>query len=182
MKLSIALWKVSGPSGSELLFKPGPEDTIRKVLTVRQAQKALKLSRRQIYRLIAEKQLTAYEKLLGEWLLDKKEVERLALFPASRHRIPKSFQGFFPEYFIKELNPGRDRILIFSRLMEQGGRKELRWVFKRYSKEEIVSFLSLEGARLLSPKTLNFWALYFKIIPRPLPSWRRRGWAYGAAV
>ena len=176
------VWQIQEDSGTKLLLKTTPEQPPQKVLTVSQTSRLLKRSRRQIYRYIRESRLTSYGKFLGEWLLNKEEVIRMASFPAHPHALPKSFRPMFPEYDLKDLNPGRDRVLVLSRLLEQGSRRELRWIFQRYKKREILNFLMEDGARLLSPRTLNFWQLYFGIQVQQLPHWRRQVWDYGAAV
>lgn len=182
MNIKWTVWGVEGPSGKRYLLKAGLNNPIRQVLTVSQTLAALRRSRRQIYRYIADGAITAYGKYLGDWLVDKVDVERLKDAPAQAQPLPGSFQPFFPDYSVRDLNAGRDWTTVLSRLLEQGGRKEIGWVLRRYRKREIVRFLATDGARLLSPRTLNFCALYFKTqVPR-LPTWRRHGWAYEGGV
>ena len=120
------VWQIQEDSGTKLLLKTTPEQPPQKVLTVSQTSRLLKRSQRQIYRYIRESRLTSYGKFLGEWLLNKEEVIRMASFPAHPHALPKSFRPLFPEYDLKDLNPGRDRVLVLSRLLEQG--KEVAFI------------------------------------------------------
>ncbi|MBI3554614.1 MAG: hypothetical protein HY077_19140 [Elusimicrobia bacterium] len=159
-----------------------PGRRARKVVTVGSACRALKRSRRQLYRTMKEGGLKPCGKFLGEWLLDASDVERLNLQPAKVHRLPASLNRFFPEYQGIPLNPGRDRTVVLSRLLDQGGLPELRWVFRRYRKPEIARFLVSDGARLLSPRARRFWELFFNISLPEKPWWRGGHWAQGGAV
>ncbi|MFA6317652.1 MAG: hypothetical protein WC943_09545 [Elusimicrobiota bacterium] len=163
-----------------LRLSPGPGQAERRVCTSAEAAKLLGRSGRQVYRFIKEQRVASYGKFLGEWLLDLADVERLARRPAKPQRLPSRFQTFFPEHAVADLNPGRDRHLVLSRLMESGGTREIRWLRRRYQPEELASFITEDGARLLSPRPLRFWAGFLGIPVPQGPSWRKPLWRPGA--
>ena len=144
----------------------------RRVVTVATACQCLRRTRRQVYRLMKAGRLGPLEKLLGEWLLDKAAVEALARAPLSAQPLPGRLKPLFPEYEPKALNAGKDGVLIISRVLEGGGREDVRWLLKRYSHQVIRRVLEEEGSRLLSPQSRRLWSLVFKVTPRPLAAWR----------
>ncbi|MEK7388174.1 MAG: hypothetical protein AAB036_00600 [Elusimicrobiota bacterium] len=168
MKLFLTL-RQEGSGALWLEKAPRPP---RRVATVTAACKRLRRTRRQVYRLLMAGRLGAPEKLLGEWLLDYAAIETLALKPLTTHPLPARLKHLFPEYETKELNAGKDDVLIISRVLEGGGRKDVRWLLQRYPTRDIRRVVTHEGSRLLSARSLRFWSLFFKTTPRPLASWR----------
>jgi hypothetical protein len=144
-----------------------------RVVTVATACQRLRRTRRQVYRLMKAGRLGPLEKMLGEWLLDQAAVESLARAPLSAQPLPGRLKPLFPEYEPKGLNAGRDSVLIISRVLESGGREDLRWLLKRYPGREIRRVIEEEGSRLLSPQSRRLWSLVFKATPRPLAAWRQ---------
>src|SRR3989304_3572086 len=120
------------------------------------------------YRLMQAGRLGPIEKLLGEWLLDQAAVERLGRTPLSAQPLPGRLKPLFPEYEPKALNAGKDSVLIISRVLEGGGREDVRWLLKRYSRQVIRRVIEEEGSRLLSPQSRRLGSLVFKATPRPL--------------
>ena len=145
----------------------------RRVVTVAAACRRLRRTRRQIYRLQKAGRLGPSEKMLGEWLLDRAAVEGMARAPLTAQPLPKRLKPLFPEYDPKALNAGKDGILIISRVLDGGGREDLRWLLKRYPRREIQRVIREEGSRLLSARSLKLWSLVFNVTPSPLTSWRR---------
>lgn len=145
----------------------------RRVVTVAAACRRLHRTRRQVYRLMKAGRLGPPEKMLGEWLLDQAAVEGLARAPLSAQPLPGRLKPLFPEYEPKTLNAGKDGMLVISRVLECGGREDLRWLLKRYAGREIRRVIEEEGSRLLSARSRRLWSLVFKATPRPLASWRR---------
>ena len=145
----------------------------RRVVTVATACKRLRRTRRQIYRLMKAGRLGPVEKMLGEWLLDQTAVEGLKRAPLSAQPVPGRLKPLFPEYEPKALNAGKDRVLIISRVLEGGGREDVRWLLKRYPRREIRRVIEDEGSRLLSRQSRRLWSLVFKVTPRPLAAWRQ---------
>ena len=151
------------------------EGRTREVCTVAQTARILRRTRRQIYRYIETGLLKPEAKLLGEWLLDAAEVAHTARQPLAVQPLPKRLGPLFPEYDISKLNAGRDKTLIISRMLENGGQDEIKWVFKRYTRGELAGFIEQDGARLLGSRSLRLWALVLGVKPKPVPSWRNAG-------
>lgn len=157
--------------GGLWLKVPG-EGRARPVCGVADACRALGRTRRQVYRHVHEGVLPARAKMLGEWLLDREAVARLARDPLAAWPVPERLKPLFPEYAVSDLNAGRDRVLIASRVLELGGERDVSWLLKRYGRSAIARFLREDGARLLSPRSLRLWSLCFKARPQAPPSWR----------
>ncbi|MEK7858063.1 MAG: helix-turn-helix domain-containing protein [Elusimicrobiota bacterium] len=159
-------------SDGVLWFDKAPKPP-RRVLTVAAACRRLRRTRRQVYRLMKAGRLGPPEKMLGGWLLDQSAVESLAQAPLTAQPLPARLKPLLPEYDPKALNAGKDGVLIISRVLEGGGREDLRWLLKRYPRREIRRVVEEEGSRLLSARSRRLWSLVFKVTPRPLASWRR---------
>ncbi|MBI4677082.1 MAG: hypothetical protein HY748_05815 [Elusimicrobia bacterium] len=176
MKVEWCVWHGRG-AASGLWLKPGPGLPARRACTVGAAAGILRRSRRQLYRDIKEGSVSSYGKFLGEWLLDLADVRRLSARPPQPQRLPARLQTFFPEHDVSDLNPGRDRHLVLSRLLEHGGPEEIRWARRRFKPAEIAGFIEADGARLLSPRALRFWARFLGIPVPEAPSWRGQAWS-----
>jgi hypothetical protein len=146
-----------------------------KVCTVSETAHILKRTRRQVYRYIVCGALEPEVKILGEWLLDVSDVKKFALVPLSVQPLPKKLKSLFPEYDISKINAGRDRTLIISRVLENGGTDEIKWLFSRYSHSELADFLEKDGARLLNSRSLRLWSLVLGVKPKPPLKWRETG-------
>jgi len=155
------------------LWLERPSDAPRRVVTVATACKRLRRTRRQVYRMMKAGHLGQTENMLGEWLLDHAAVEAPARSPMAAQALPGRLSPLFPEYEPKALNAGRDSMLIISRVLEGGGRDDVRWLLKRYTRREIRRVVEDEGSRLLSPQSKKLWSLVFKETPRPLADWRQ---------
>lgn len=138
----------------------------KRIYTVHETRLLLKKSNRQIYRYLNSGILNHYGKLLGAWLIDYESVVNLANSSLKQQLIPRSLKHFFPEYEISDLNAGRDRVVVISRILEYGSLNELSWLNRRYSEDEIKACIKSDGARLLSSRSLNFWALFYNISPK----------------
>lgn len=145
----------------------------RQVVTVGETCRRLRRTRRQVYRLMQAGSLGPLEKMMGECLIEEEAVERLARSPLTAQPLPAKLKTLFPEYDLKTLNAGRDKVLVISRVLESGGKEELRWLLKRYPAREIRRTIEEEGSRLLSARSRRLWSLVFNTTPLPLASWRR---------
>lgn len=170
MNMSLSLTQ---KSDGALSLKAGGRT--RAVCTVSQAARILGRTRRQVYRYIKTGLLKPETKLLGEWLLDAAEVERSARSPLAVQPLPKMLGPLFPEYDISKINAGRDKTLVISRVLENGGLDEIKWAFKRYSRGELSAFVVEDGARLLGSRSLRLWSLVLGAKPKPVPAWRNSG-------
>lgn len=153
-------------------FKTDEMPSKQQVCTVSRAVQLLKMTRRHLYRCMASGHIRKYAKILGEWLVNYDDVQKLHTQPLFSQPLPMRLQIYFPEYDVSTLNAGRDRLLIISRLLAWGGMTDLKWLMKRYSKEDIANVIQNHGERYLSPKDLRFWSLYFGI--KPKKTWRSR--------
>lgn len=158
--------------GDGALWLETPPQPPRRVVTVAAACRRLRRTRRQIYRLLKAGRLGPCEKMLGEWLLDQASVEGMARAPLTAQPLPRRLKPLFPEYDPKTLNAGKDSMLIISRVLNGGGREDLRWLLKRYPRREIQRVIREEGSRLLSARSLKLWSMVFNETPSPLASWR----------
>jgi len=86
-------------------------------------------------------------------------------------KIPKTMEPFFQEYDFDSLNLQSDRELIISRTLESGTKKELTWLFKTYSTQEIIKFIQERGYRALSVQAFNFWCVVLEIKQYNKPVW-----------
>jgi len=168
MKFNIAL-KRDAAGALWLETASGPP---RRVVTVAAACRRLRRTRRQVYRLLKAGRLGSPEMLLGEWLLDWAAVEGLSRAPLAVQPLPGRLKPLFPEYETKALNAGKDAVLVISRVLESGGREDLRWLLGRYPNRTIRRVLEEEGGRLLSARSRRLWSLVFQATPRPLAPWR----------
>jgi hypothetical protein len=88
-------------------------------------------------------------------------------------RIPHTLAPFFQEYDLEKVDLQFHKSIIIGRTLEFGTTNELRWLFKIYSKEEIIGFIKEYGYRKLSPKAFSFWRCIFKIKEYKRPEWLR---------
>jgi excisionase family DNA binding protein len=174
-------WSLKEDNNGTFWYQKSATDSAQKVVTVREACRLLNRSRRQVYRYIEDEQITAVRQLLGEWLLDAESVMRLKDSPPKKHPIPARMQCYFPEYEVKELNLGRHSHLVLSRILEHGSLADLKWIRSRLDRKQIVEFLRRDGQRLLSPRAIRFWCLYYgveyqkaKSRARKIETWRDR--------
>lgn len=66
--------------------------------------------------------------------------------------IPASAAPFFQEYRFAELDAEADRLLIIKRLLAFGDRHEARWLFQRYGRVEILTWVEQYGRQRLPSK------------------------------
>ena len=144
-------------------YKGADRTRFEEVSSVLKAAQILKKTRRQIYRYIKTGILRTTGKMLGEWLITQDSINILLSSPLMVQPLPRKTQRYFPEFSIDNLNPGKYRLIVMSRLLEQGDMNDIRWLLKRYGSNEIIRMISQEGERLLSPKALRQWSLFFGI-------------------
>lgn len=53
--------------------------------------------------------------------------------------------------------PGRSRSLVLARLLEDGDRNDLAWLFAALPEEEIANWLKAQGGRKLSRRSSAYW-------------------------
>lgn len=78
-----------------------------------------------------------------------------------KRTLPKAFSKYFWDTNTNKLSVDENCSYIIERLLELGDLDELAWVNNNYSKETIAETLC--KSRRISPKTGNFFSLYYKI-------------------
>ncbi|MFZ2664034.1 MAG: hypothetical protein WAX66_01595 [Patescibacteria group bacterium] len=85
-----------------------------------------------------------------------------------KRTLPKDFSKYFWDINANKLSVDENYSFIIERLLELGDLDELAWVNNNYSKEKIAE--TLHKSRRISPKTGNFFSLYYKIPKDSLPA------------
>jgi len=75
--------------------------------------------------------------------------------------LPKFLKKYFWDVEFKELNLEGNKDFITERILEYGDPKALSWLLNRVKKETIKNLLFTK--RGLSPKSANFWAIFFSL-------------------
>lgn len=132
--------------------------TVSPVLSVGDVCRLLHRSRRQVYRYINRGNLKPCARILDQWLFAKEEVERF-----QRDKLPLSFRPLFWDARLSDVDPQSHRDFVLSRILEYGDRDAIRWAFHEYPRREFMDFLKRRGPRLLSRRSLAFWASYLGV-------------------
>lgn len=153
-----------------------PAEIVRPVLTVQEVCRRLKKSRRQVYRYLKAGRLRACARILGQWLFPQGEVERFL-----QSKVPLSLKPYFWDVQLSNLSIDHHRDFILGRLLEDGDRQALQWVFRTYARNLILGFLRRRGTELLSKKSWHFWSSQLGEKPKIhlKESWRSQGRRWG---
>jgi hypothetical protein len=85
--------------------------------------------------------------------------------------LPPSLHTFFWEYNPAELDTRKFSNFIMERLMERGSWEAMQWLLASFSAQQRLAYLQTRGRKILSPKTLNYWAIMSDV-----PELERRQW------
>ncbi|MFH1294988.1 MAG: hypothetical protein ABIH84_00155, partial [bacterium] len=85
---------------------------------------------------------------------------------------PASFNKYFWDVKPKELSVEKNADYIIERLLELGDLEQLEWLNNTYSKEKIVN--TLQHSKRLTPKTCNFFSLYYNVPRESLTCTKQR--------
>lgn len=91
-------------------------------------------------------------------------------------RMDKIVRSLFWDADINDLDPARHAPYVIERVLEHGDEVQVRWLFGQYSPEAIRRVV--ETTRRLSPRSLNYWLVKFKLwkaeqsIPRHSAIWK----------
>jgi hypothetical protein len=86
--------------------------------------------------------------------------------------LPKEFKRYFWDVDLEKVFLDKHAAFIIERLLEYGDLSELEWVNKNYSPEVIVE--TVKKSRRISPKTGNFYAIYYGIPKEDLICMKKR--------
>jgi hypothetical protein len=78
-----------------------------------------------------------------------------------KNRLPEHAYKFFWEIDPTKLDVSRHPSYVIERLLEYGDFPELRWLFSRFEREQIIN--TLKRTRNLSLRSANFWAKIFHV-------------------
>ena len=102
---------------------------------------------------------------------------------SEENRLPRSAYRYFWDIDPGQLDVSAYPRYVIERLLEYGDFPELRWLFGRFSRQEIVDVL--KRSRRLSRRRAAFWALYFDIplqevrcLQKPFHQQRDAIWPY----
>ncbi len=85
--------------------------------------------------------------------------------------VPQYLFPLFWEYDPESIRLREHAHLVMARVMEWGNWRAMNWLGRVYSKQELVSFLSSRGRRILPPRELNYWALITGISDKERQKW-----------
>src|SRR5574341_1009550 len=71
--------------------------------------------------------------------------------------IPASLRPFFQDYEFEASRPDTDAFTVIERALAWGNRRELRWLFKYYTRDQVVGFVRDAGWWRLPPHRFYFW-------------------------
>lgn len=134
------------------------------LLTAAEAKTRLRLSLRQVYRLMAQNRLKPVGKFLGQWVFKRKDIE--LFHPARRGRgarLPDFLRPVFWSYRLEDVDPCAHAGFVVGQILEHGGWDAVRWANGYYGLRYI--FLAAKNHRELSPPARNFWRLLEKHAP-----------------
>jgi len=86
--------------------------------------------------------------------------------------LPTDFKRYFWDTDVNKLSIEKNRNYIIERLLELGDIKELKWLNETYPKEDIID--TLKSSTRISPKTGNFFALYYQVPKDTLVCMKKR--------
>ncbi|MBI2149708.1 MAG: hypothetical protein HYU27_03770 [Acidobacteria bacterium] len=75
--------------------------------------------------------------------------------------IPKHFRSLFWDTNLEEFDPAAYPVYTVERVLEHGDEEAVAWLLKVFSKEQIRAVLRTD--QHLSPRSANFWALFFEL-------------------
>lgn len=93
--------------------------------------------------------------------------------------LPPAARRLFPGYDESLLTAPGGRGLLLARLLEDGDRGDLRWLFATVADDEVRAWLETEGQRQLSRRSQALWRLHFGLptlaSPGDNPFWPEHG-------
>jgi len=93
--------------------------------------------------------------------------------------MPAGARRLFPDVAEPDLSFATAPSLLFARLLEDGDRADLRWLFSQRPEAEASAWLARAGARKLSRRSRAYWDIVFGrpgATPAAAPSERSDLW------
>ncbi len=95
----------------------------------------------------------------------------------ARTEIPAALAGrLFPEVSHEDLNLASSRSLVLARLLEDGDRDDLAWLFAVLPEPEIAAWVATFGGRSLSRRSAAYWQTVLGTPPGPVAAARADLW------
>jgi hypothetical protein len=79
--------------------------------------------------------------------------------------LPETLRPFFWDADFHRLSTKKDAFSIISRLLELGDETAIKFLFRMYKPEEMISVL--RSSRSLSSRSRRFWTLFFNAEDQP---------------
>lgn len=87
------------------------------------------------------------------------------------NKIPSSFQGILWSVDVKNLDLKKDKVYIIHQILMYGNLKQIHWLFKVYSEEEIRKVFEFSPMKIYNFPTFNFIKnIVLGLKEKPLPS------------
>lgn len=77
--------------------------------------------------------------------------------------LPKFLQPCFPSYNVKTLDKNRHKKLIITEILNYGTEKDLEWLAKTYSKNDLKQVLSRPDKGVWLKEVLTYWQKIFDL-------------------
>lgn len=98
-------------------------------------------------------------------------------------KMPRFLKKYFWDADFKKISVTKNSQDLVARILEYGDEKAIRWMRKKFSKQEVAKLLS--GSRAVTPRSANFWALIFNLdkrnilcLQKPYLEIRKKHWPY----
>lgn len=98
------------------------------------------------------------QKYLG--LITNPDVARKVEELESERNVPEGFYSLFWDTDPKGIDLKKNARYVIERVLELGGLDALQWVQRLYPTRRIIE--TLEISRKITPKSKNFWAIWFR--------------------
>lgn len=76
-------------------------------------------------------------------------------------RLPNYISKYLWDVNPKNISPKSNPEFIIERVLEYGDLNSLKWIVEKFKKEIIIDVL--KKSKKISPKTGNFYSIYFKV-------------------
>ena len=75
--------------------------------------------------------------------------------------LPVKLKSYFWDVRFEQLDANKNQEFIINRVLNLGDQPALRWLMNQYQPPVLKRLI--QASRQLSPKSANFWAIYFNI-------------------